>query len=87
VILTEELLKRLQNYRRAQLIIPSRSEAIARLLDKALKTEGFSRAHKVVLGSKNLGCRSVVKKANYLTNNNYLAKKSKSLYVANVDRH
>jgi len=41
VILTEELLKRLQNYRRAQPIIPSRSEAIARLLDKALKTEGF----------------------------------------------
>jgi len=41
VILTEELLKKLQNYRRAQPTIPSRSEAIARLLDKALKTEGF----------------------------------------------
>jgi metal-responsive CopG/Arc/MetJ family transcriptional regulator len=41
VTLTEELLKRLQDYRRAQPIIPSRSEAIAKLLDKALKTEGF----------------------------------------------
>jgi len=41
VTLTEELLKRLQNYRRAQPTIPSRSEAIAKLLDKALKTEGF----------------------------------------------
>lgn len=41
VILSEDLLRRLEDYRRAQPAIPSRSQAIAKLLDKALKTEGF----------------------------------------------
>jgi len=42
VTLSKDLLERLENYRRAQHTIPSRSESVAKLLDKALKTEGFS---------------------------------------------
>jgi len=42
VTLPKDLLERLENYRRAQHTIPSRSEAVAKLLDKALKAEGFS---------------------------------------------
>ena len=41
VMLSEDLKKRLEDYRRAQPAIPSKSEAIAELVDKALKTEGF----------------------------------------------
>lgn len=41
VTLPKDLLKRLEDYRRAQPSIPSRSDGVANLLDKALKKEGF----------------------------------------------
>ncbi len=45
VSFTEELLKKLDNYRRKQERIPSRSEAIRTLVEKALKAESKDEAN------------------------------------------
>ena len=43
VLLDEELFKLLEDYRRSRELIPSRSRAIAELLEEALKAKGFAR--------------------------------------------
>jgi len=41
ITLPEDIVKRIEEYRRRKPIIPSRSEAIAELLDEILKSKGF----------------------------------------------
>jgi len=41
ITLPEDIVKRLEEYRRRKPTIPSRSEAIAELLDEILKSKGF----------------------------------------------
>jgi metal-responsive CopG/Arc/MetJ family transcriptional regulator len=41
ITVTEDLVKRLENYRRSKPKIPSRSEAVTELLDEMLKAKGF----------------------------------------------
>ena len=42
VTLPKDLLRRLEDYRKAQSTILSRSKAVTKLLNKALKTKGFT---------------------------------------------
>jgi metal-responsive CopG/Arc/MetJ family transcriptional regulator len=41
ITLSEEIFKRLEEYRRTKPTIPSRSKAVADLLDEALRSKGF----------------------------------------------